>query len=117
MGAIDMGGKNSALADWIKLRMTAIVLVPLSFWAVYSILQLKDKPYADFTLWMQNPFNMGMLVVFLLAMYFHAALGVQEIYEDYITCERTRKIVICVTRLAFVVLSVVSIISIASIAF
>lgn len=112
-----MSGKNTGLGDWVRLRMSAIALIPLTFWIVYSILLLKGQPYGEFVLWLQNPYNSGLLIVFLLASYYHGALGVQEIYEDYITCEKTRHCVIWATRLAFVVLTVLSCVSIASIAF
>lgn len=112
-----MSGKDTGLSAWVRLRMSAIALVPLTFWAVYSILELKGLPYSHFVQWMENPYNSSMLIVFLLLTYYHGALGVQEIYEDYITCEKTRKLVILVTRLAFLVLTVLSCVSIASIAY
>lgn len=112
-----MSAKNTGLGDWIRLRMTAVALIPLTFWVVYSILQLKNMAYGDFVLWLQNPYNTGMLIIFLLASYYHGALGVQEICEDYITCEKNRACAIWATRLVFAVLAVASIVSIASIAF
>jgi succinate dehydrogenase / fumarate reductase, membrane anchor subunit len=112
-----MSGKDTGLGHWVRLRMSAVALIPLTFWIIYSVLELKDLPYGEFVFWLQNPYNAGMLIVFLLASYYHAVLGVQEIYEDYITCEKNRTCAIWATRLVFVGLTVASIVSIASIAF
>lgn len=109
--------KHGALKSWINLRLSALALVPLTFWAVYSIIQIKDLTHPNFLLWLQNPYNSGMLALFLLATYYHGALGVQEIYEDYISCEKTRNFAICATKLAFVVLALISCFAIASVAF
>jgi succinate dehydrogenase / fumarate reductase membrane anchor subunit len=101
--------KHGALKSWINLRISAIALIPLTFWAVYSIIKIKDLSHADFTQWLNNPINGGLLIAFLLATFYHAALGVQEVYEDYISCEKGRKLAICSTNLAFLALAVISV--------
>lgn len=108
--------KHGALKSWINLRISALALIPLTFWAVYSILKIKDWAHADFTLWLQNPLNAGLLVAFLVASYYHAALGVQEVYEDYIACEKTRNVAICATKIAFFGLGLVSVYAVVNIA-
>lgn len=108
--------KHGALKSWINLRISAIALIPLTLWAVYSIIKIKDLAHADFTLWLQSPINAGLLVAFLIATYYHAALGVQEVYEDYIACDKTRNFAICATKLAFFVLGLVSVYAVANIA-
>ncbi len=111
------GHKETGLGAWIRLRMSAVALVPLTIWVVYSIIELKDAPYAIFTEWLQNPFNAALLIVFLLASFYHAVLGVQEIFEDYVSDDKTRNCALWLVRLSFVILTILSVLSIAKIAF
>jgi len=101
---------------WARLRLAAVALIPLSFWMVYSVIELRNATYDDFTLWLKNPYNMTMLVVFILLSFYHGALGTQEIIEDYVH-GKCQKPFILLKKFSLFVLAVVSILSIVKVAF
>lgn len=109
--------EGSGVGPWIRLRMSAVALVPLTIWAVYSILQLKDAGYADFTMWMQNPYNAGLLILFLLISFYHGAMGVIEIIEDYVQCNKTKNFAIYASYAVSAALAIVSVFAITRIGF
>ena len=68
-------------------RVTAMALVPLSLWIMISIVMMTSSDHATIILWFQSPINALLFLVFILALYFHAQLGVQVVIEDYIHSE------------------------------
>lgn len=76
--------KGSGLAHWRAQRATAILLVPLSLWFAYSMVSLTGQPYQVVHTWASGGVNAFLMVVFLVALFRHAQLGVEEIIEDYV---------------------------------
>lgn len=105
------------VGHWIKLRLSAVALIPMSIWAVYSVLEISTLDHASFTLWLQNPYNAALLIIFLLVSFYHGALGTQEVIEDYVACEKMQKAAIIVLYLAFIALTIISLFSIVKVAF
>jgi succinate dehydrogenase / fumarate reductase, membrane anchor subunit len=68
-------------------RITAVVLVPLTLWVMLSMVMMVGMDYVTITLWLQSPFNAVLFLLFILALFFHAQLGVQVVIEDYIHSE------------------------------
>lgn len=105
-----------AKQHWINLRITAVLNIPLCLWFIYSIVHLAGADYAQFTGWLQQPLNAGLLILFIISVFYHAALGVHEIIEDYVAEEKTRKPMLRIKALAFLALGVICIISILKVA-
>lgn len=104
-----LGSAHDGVHHWVVQRVSAIVLVPLSFWLCWSAIGLINADYTAFTAWLAKPCNAIMMIVFALAAFYHAALGMQVVIEDYVHGTATRygaligmKIAIYVTGLACV---------------
>jgi succinate dehydrogenase / fumarate reductase membrane anchor subunit len=82
-----LGSARKGTQHFWYQRITALVLIPLTFWIVVSILKLSSTDYATIALWFQSPINAVLFLMFLLALFFHAELGVQVVIEDYIHIE------------------------------
>lgn len=82
-----LGSARDGTAHWWYQRLTAVVLVPLSVWLVTSIISLSKLSHAVVTAWLSFPVNAVLLIIFLIALFHHAQLGVQVIIEDYIHSE------------------------------
>jgi succinate dehydrogenase / fumarate reductase membrane anchor subunit len=82
-----LGSAREGTQHFWYQRITALVLIPLTFWIVVSILKLSSTDYATIALWFQSPINAVLFLMFLLALFFHAELGVQVVIEDYIHIE------------------------------
>ena len=103
------GGKGAALAHWVRLRFSSLLLVPLTVWLVISIVTLSGADYQTFTTWVGSRLNGVQLGLFVLLSCYHGALGVQEIIEDYISCEKTARLAILAEKTAFFGLAVMCI--------
>ncbi len=82
-----LGSAKHGTGHFIMQRLTAIALIPLSLWFVYSLLNVAVSPdSAKIELWLSGEFNACLLIVMLIAVFYHAKLGLQTIIEDYIHC-------------------------------
>lgn len=109
-------GKGKALAAWVKLRISAVLSLPLVAWVVYSILSLQGMDHAAFVAWLSVPLNAGLLALFVLISCYHGALGVQEIIEDYVACEKSQKCAVTAQKILFAIVAAACFWAIASIA-
>jgi succinate dehydrogenase / fumarate reductase membrane anchor subunit len=107
--------KGEALTHWLHLRFHGLLLVPLTIWLVISMVVLAGADYATFTEWLSARFNAALLGGFIAIGSYHAALGVQEIIEDYVSCEKTAKCAIAAEKIAFTLVAAVCILSIVKI--
>jgi len=111
-----LGAAHEGAHHWLHQRMTAVANVPLIIWLVYSIIDLKDASYMEFTNWMQNPVNPILLILLVATVYYHAVLGKQVVIEDYVSCKCMKMVMIIGIKLGFTVLAVATIFSILKVA-
>lgn len=71
---------------WVQ-RVSAIALIPLTLWFVFSVANLAGGDYLAVRHWVSAPAVAVTLVLFILTMLYHSALGVQVVIEDYVTHE------------------------------
>ncbi|WP_225763538.1 succinate dehydrogenase, hydrophobic membrane anchor protein [Stenotrophomonas sp. Marseille-Q4652] len=79
-----LGSSKSGTEHFIHQRLTATALVFLSIWFLCFVLSLMGADYATATEAVTKPWNAVLLVGFLVAMFWHAQLGLQVVLEDYI---------------------------------
>jgi len=82
--AIGLGSAKEGIENWWKERVTAVALVLPTLWFVGSIIEHRGSDYADFVAWLQKPFVTFMMALLLIALFYHTALGLQVIIEDYV---------------------------------
>lgn len=68
---------------WVQ-RLTAVALVGLTPWFLWSVLCLLDADAATARGFVAQPLNASLLLAFLLALCWHARLGLQVVIEDYV---------------------------------
>lgn len=113
--ALALGSATSGTAHWWALRTSALALVPLSVWFVASIIAHAGSDHAGFTAWLRTPVVAILMVVLLLALFHHAALGLQVVIEDYVHT-RVRFPAIALMRFGCLMLAVAGILAILRIA-
>ena len=94
-----LGSAKTGTDHFLFQRITALALIPLVIWFCMSLAFLPDANYATVVAWLSSPFNAVLMIVMLIAGFYHAVLGMQVIFEDYISAHNTRIIVIIVTNL------------------
>lgn len=82
--AIGLGSAKSGVHHWWMQRVSAIALVPLTVWFIAAIIAHTGADYTAFVAWMRNPITDILMGLLLIALFYHAALGLQVIVEDYV---------------------------------
>ena len=79
--------KNYAI-KWLLQRVTASLLIPLTFWFIYSAISLSKMEYEETLFFFQSYLNSFLFYVMMMAMLLHAKLGLQTIIDDYVTSKK-----------------------------
>lgn len=79
-----LGSAKEGTQHFILQRLTAIALVFLACWFLYFVIGLMQADYLTASDAVARPWNATLLIAFLLAMFWHAQLGVQVVIEDYV---------------------------------
>ena len=82
--ALGLGSAKSGTEHFMWQRITAIVLVLLGAYLIGLLLSLGSVNYELARAIVADPINATILVAFLVAMFWHAKLGLQVIIEDYV---------------------------------
>src|SRR5260370_9079953 len=100
------GSAKEVVDDWWPQRVTALALVPLALWFVIAIIDLAGADRALFVDWVRQPLPAVLLVLLLVATFYHGALGLQAVIEDYVESETLRFGLLIVMRLAAILFAV-----------
>ena len=96
-----LGSAKEGVHHWWAQRITAVALVPLSLWFIYSLVVLTGAEYGAVISWLGNPLYAVLMLLFIFSLYYHAVLGVQVVIEDYIASEWQK--IICLLLVKFIV--------------
>ena len=108
---------KNGTGHFIMQGITAIALIPLVIWFCLSLAFLPDANYATVVAWLSSPFNAVLLIATLIIGFYHALLGMQTIFEDYISSEPIRHKVILISNVLLFLFAIVGIYSILKIVF
>lgn len=113
------GSAHHGVEHWNAQKITAIALVPLNLWFIFSMISLYSNggSYEAFIVWTGQPLNTTLLIAMMISMFYHAKLGVDVVVEDYISCVCLRKAKMLFQKLLFWFLTIASVVSILKIAF
>jgi succinate dehydrogenase / fumarate reductase membrane anchor subunit len=79
-----LGSAKDGTHHWWAQRVSAVALVPLTLWFVFSLLSLPALDFDTVRIWLAVPVT-GFLAVLLVAvMTYHSYLGTTVIIEDYV---------------------------------
>ena len=104
--AIGLGSAKEGIEHWWRQRVTALALVPLTLWFVIAVIGLVGADHAVFVAWVRSPMPAVLLVLLLVATFYHTALGLQVVIEDYIRGEVTRLAALLVMRFLCIIFAV-----------
>jgi len=112
-----LGSAKDGVGHWWVQRLTALALIPLALWFVYSLVRFPLTDYATMVAWIKSPLVAVALVLFFLTGFHHAALGVQVVIEDYVGSEGKKLVSIIVAKFALYALCAASVFAVLKIAF
>lgn len=79
-----LGSAHEGVHHWLHQRVSAVGLIFLGLWLVYSLSVHGNDSYANIVTWLSEPWTATMMFLFILTVTYHAVLGGQVIVEDYI---------------------------------
>ena len=79
-----LGSAREGVGHWWAQRMTALALVPLTLWFVAAVAGLTGADHAAARAWIASPVPAALLVLLIVASFYHGALGLQVVIEDYV---------------------------------
>ena len=85
-----LGSAREGVGHWWVQRVTAVALVPLTLWFAASLIACAGSGYGAFILWLRTPFTPVLMVLLLIALFYHMALGLQVVVEDYVHTDRIK---------------------------
>ncbi|MEK9677411.1 MAG: succinate dehydrogenase, hydrophobic membrane anchor protein [Rhodospirillaceae bacterium] len=112
-----LGSAKEGTSHWWMQRITAVALVPLSIWFVITASGLVGIDQAGFKVWLNEPGNMLMLILFIGALFYHMQLGLQVVIEDYVHGEKAKVISLVLNLFVAIFFGGSSIIAILKVAF
>lgn len=100
--AIGLGSAKEGVQHWWAQRVSAVALVPLTIWFVISVVGLAGSgaDRAAVIAWLHDPVSAAVWVLLLIAVFYHGALGMQVVIEDYVGNEAARLGLLVLMRLA-----------------
>ena len=82
--AIGLGSAKGGVGHWWAERVSAIALVPLTLWFIASLIAHTGSDHATFIAWLRTPLATILMILLLIAVFHHTALGLQVVIEDYV---------------------------------
>lgn len=110
--ALGLGSARSGTGHWWLQRVTAVALIPLSFVLIRFLDLALYASYGQIMSWVSSPFIATCLVAWLLAAFYHAALGLRVVIEDYVGAEGVKIVCIWFVNLLFLFLTIAALIAV-----
>ena len=107
-----LGSAKSGTSHWWMQRVTAVALIPLSYWLITFLNLSLNAPYQHTVEWLAIPLNTLCIVAWVLAVFYHAALGLQVVIEDYIAAEGVKIAAVWMVNLSFLLLALAALIAV-----
>lgn len=115
--ASGLGAARKGVGHWWAQRATAVALMPLTLWLTASFIALGDDDYQTFIIWLKTPIVTTVMPLLLIALFYHMALGLQVVIEDYVHRELLKMALLAGTHLGCFALACTGIVATLRIAF
>jgi succinate dehydrogenase / fumarate reductase, membrane anchor subunit len=112
-----MGSAKDGTGHWWAQRVSAVALIPLTLWFLFSLLALPGLDYGTVRIWLSFPMS-GFLAVLLVAVLtYHSYLGTTVVVEDYVHAPGVKLLSLLVLRFLYVLAGGAGIFAILRVAF
>jgi len=112
-----LGSAHEGVKHWWLQRVTALLLIPLIVWFVIGLVVHTGADHAAVIDWLRSPVTYGLMLILLAAAFWHGALGMQVVIEDYVHTEWRKLTLILLAKAACIGLFAAAHISLTIIAF
>lgn len=112
-----LGSAKDGTHHWWLQRVTALALLPLILWFVISVISLAGADHAAVAAWAGHPLSAALLVLLLVATFYHAVLGLQVVIEDYVHDRVARTALLLLVQGLGILLATLGILSVLALLF
>jgi succinate dehydrogenase / fumarate reductase membrane anchor subunit len=106
-----LGAAKEGLHHWWAQRLTALALIPLGIWFIASLVEMAGADHIAISYWLGSPVTLGVLSLLVIAAFYHAALGLQVVIEDYIHSHAAKLALIILVQFGAFALGAAAIVS------
>lgn len=96
-----LGAAGEGSNEWWRQRVTAIALIPLTFWFAAAVAGLPGLEYREAVQWIASPWNGILMLSFIIIVAYHSILGLQVVIEDYVHVDWVKMLALLGTKLVF----------------
>lgn len=101
-----LGTAKHGFGHWWMQRLTAVFMVPLGIWFVYSLMSMDNISADSLILWLYNPVPAILMALWTITVVYHATLGLQVIIEDYVHGKKMALSLLILLKIAMVIMLV-----------
>jgi succinate dehydrogenase / fumarate reductase membrane anchor subunit len=112
-----LGSAKEGVQHWWGQRLSAIALIPLGLWLVAALVCHAGADRAAIVQWLGSPFTLGALALTVIAAFYHAALGLQVVIEDYVHTKGAKFALVILIQFAAFGLAAAAIVALLVVAF
>lgn len=112
-----LGSAKEGVAHWWAQRVSAAALLFLVPWFVITAVSLMGLDHANARAFLAQPMNATLMLAFVLAVTWHARLGLQVVIEDYIHTAWLEVALQLLVKFAYALAALASVVAIGRIAF
>ena len=112
-----LGSAKEGARHWWMQRVSALAMVPLSLYWLTCLPEMTTDTYAHFISWIGSPLVAILAILFIVASFYHAVLGLQVIIEDYVTSEGRKLALLMLNNFTFIALGAACVFAILHISF
>jgi succinate dehydrogenase / fumarate reductase membrane anchor subunit len=92
------GSAKEGVHHWYAQRASAVLLIFLVGWLIFAMISLAGADHAAAAQFIARPVNAAFLSVLLVALLYHAVLGLQVVIEDYVHNRAVEIVLYFITR-------------------
>ena len=114
---LGLGSAKDGSHHWWMQRVSAVALVLLSLWFLIALLTRGALDYVSVIEWMDHPVNATLLVLLVITVAYHSALGVQVVLEDYVSNKGAKLVSLLANQFVHLTLGAIGVFAILRVAF
>lgn len=79
-----LGSARDGLREWQLQRKTALALIPLGLYFVFSMVRLATSDQLTAAQWLASPVPALLTTLFVIALFGHLVVGLRSVFLDYV---------------------------------